>query len=83
MRLIVATCAVLASVPALAGTTVAFPISIPHECVELAQREGVPIVISNKYQFAKARIQLALLKDSDPLVRDCRDAVNRARQAAG
>jgi bifunctional DNase/RNase len=83
MRQIIFTLAVVVSSPALAGTTVTFPINIPSECVELAQREGVPIVISNKYQFAKAKIHLARLKDRDPMVRGCREAVDRARQSAG
>jgi hypothetical protein len=67
------------SVPALAGNAVTYPISVPHECVDLANREGVPAVIANKYQAAKARLKLARLKNSDPLVRECRAAIERAR----
>jgi hypothetical protein len=29
--------------------------------------EGVPVVIENRYQAAKARLKLARLKDSEPL----------------
>jgi hypothetical protein len=65
----------------MAGTTVTFPVSIPQECFELAQREGVPVVIENKYQATKAREKLAHLSDRDPLVHGCRSAVERAKQA--
>jgi hypothetical protein len=60
----------------------AFPIYIPQECVALAQREGVPMLIENKYQAAKARYKLYRLTTSDPLVRECRAAVDRVRRAA-
>jgi len=33
--------------PAIAASTVTFPVSVPQECMELAQREGVPTVISS------------------------------------
>ena len=69
----------LLAFPAQAETT--FPISVPQECMELAQREGVPIVISSKYEATKARIKLARLPDSDPLVQECRAAVARAKTA--
>ena len=61
-----------------AGT---FPVSIPQECVELAQREGVPVVMESKYQAAKAKLKLARMSNRDPLVRECRAAVIRAQQA--
>ena len=51
------------------------------ECFELAQREGVPTVLQNRYQATKAKVKLASLSNSDPLVRDCRAAVKRAQQA--
>jgi hypothetical protein len=38
-------------------------------------------MIESKFQAVKARIKLARLSDKDPMVRDCRAAVNRARQA--
>ena len=59
-----------------------YPVTIPQECFELAQREGVPTVIENKYQAAKARLKLASMKNSDHLVRECRAAVARAKRAA-
>ena len=54
-----------------------FPVSIPQECVELAQREGVPVVMENRYQATKAKLKLARLSGRDPLVRECRSAVQR------
>ena len=83
MRLIAAVAASFLTVPAMAEVTVTFPISIPQECVELAQRHGVPIIITSRYQAAKAKIKLGRLKDSDPMVHECREAVERARGAAG
>ena len=66
---------------ALAGT-MAFPVYVPQECIALAQREGMPTVIENKYQAAKAKYKLYRLSKRDPLVRDCREAVDRIRSAA-
>jgi hypothetical protein len=67
------------SAPAIAESI--FPVSIPSECVELAQREGVPVVINNKYEAAKAKFKLARLSGRDPVVAQCRAAVERARIA--
>jgi hypothetical protein len=74
--------ALLISFPCHAEPAVTFPIAVPQECVELAQREGVPLVIENRYHATKARLKLARLKDSDPMVHECRAAVERAKQAA-
>ena len=71
---------VLVSYAATAGAA-SFPIYVPQECIVLAQREGVPIIIENSVQAAKAKFKLYRLKGSDPLVRECRDAVRRARTA--
>jgi hypothetical protein len=67
------------STPAVAESI--FPVSIPQECVELANREGVPTLIENKYQAAKAKVKLYRLSNRDPLVRDCKQAVDRMRSA--
>ena len=77
MRQLLTALAILISSPAfaLAEVAVTFPVSIPLECVELARREGVPIVIENKYQATRAKIKLARLSGRDPLVRECRAAV--------
>ena len=69
---------ILAAGPAVAKDF--YPIVVPGECYELAQREGVPVVISNRYEALKAKVKLARLRESDPMVRVCREAVNRARQ---
>jgi hypothetical protein len=79
MRLIAAAIALATTTPAFAE--VSFPISVPQECFELAQREGVPTVIQNKYQATRAQVKLASMSGRDPLVRDCRAAVKRAQQA--
>jgi hypothetical protein len=67
----------IANESAWAGS-VSFPISVPPECISLAQREGVPTMIENRYQAAKARLKLARLNGSDPMVQECRAAVKRA-----
>jgi hypothetical protein len=80
MRLLTAAMMLVAVTPAMAeGTT--FPVSIPQECVELAQREGVPVVMENRYQATKAKLKLARLSGRDPLVRECRAAVERQKAA--
>lgn len=68
--------------PIASAGSILFPIYIPQECVSLARREGVPAVISNKYEAAKAKFKLARLKASDPLAQECRAAVKRAQRAA-
>jgi hypothetical protein len=70
---------VISAGPAMAESI--FPISIPGECIELAQREGVPVVINSKYEAAKAKLKLARLSSHDPLVTQFRAAVERARLA--
>jgi hypothetical protein len=79
MRLMAAALMFVFSTPAMAE--VAYPVSIPQECVVLANREGVPTVIENKYQAAKAKLKLYRLSNRDPLVRDCRQAVDRMKAA--
>jgi hypothetical protein len=70
----------LVTVPAIAASS-PFPVSVPQECFELAQREGVPVLIENRYQATKAKIKLARMSNRDPLVRECRAAVSRAQEA--
>ena len=81
MRLSTAALALLITTP-VAAESVQFPITIPQECFELAQREGVPTVIENKMQATRAKLKLAQMRNSDHLVRECRAAVHRAQQAA-
>jgi hypothetical protein len=82
MRALVFATSVLLSAPAAAEVVVHYPVTIPQECFELAQREGVPTVIENKYQAARARLKLANMRNSDHLVRECRAAVARVTRAA-
>lgn len=78
MRLRIATAIVFAAVyPAQAE--IKYPMPIPSECYELAQREGVSTVINSKWEATKARLRLARMRSSDPLVRQCKEAVARAK----
>ena len=77
MRLMTAALTFALSTPAAAQ--VVYPVSIPQECVELANREGVPVMIENRYQAAKAKLKLYRLSNRDPLVRECRQAVERQK----
>ena len=80
MRLMTAAALTLSlSLPAAAESI--FPVSVPQECVELANREGVPTLIQNRYQAAKAKLKLYRLSTRDPMVRECRQAVDRMRAA--
>ena len=81
MRFRTTALALLISTPVAAESS-RFPITIPQECFELAQREGVPTVIENQYQATKAKLKLAQMRNSDHLVRECRAAVHRAQEAA-
>ena len=47
MRLVATALMLVVTSPAMAEV-ITFPISIPQECFELAQREGVPVVIESK-----------------------------------
>lgn len=81
MRIFVILLAVVVSAPAMAAD-VAYPLTIPQECFELAQRDGVDTVMSDRYQAAKAKYKLARLSGRDPMVQECREAVKRAHKAA-
>ena len=72
----------VAASAATAAEAVTYPISIPQECVELAQREGQPLVIESRVQAVRARYKLARLSGKDPLVIQCRAAVERYRAQA-
>jgi hypothetical protein len=83
MRFVLTALVTMQAVPAFAGNSVTYPVAIPQECVVLAQREGVPTLIENRFQAARARVKLARLKNGDPLVSECKAAVDRAKVAAG
>lgn len=78
MRLMTAAALIVAS-STLAAAEGIYPVSVPSECVELANREGVPTVIENRYQALKAKVKLYRLSARDPMVRECRQAVDRMR----
>ena len=80
MRFRTAALALVIATP-VAAESVKFPITIPQECFELAQREGVPTVLENRVQATRAKLKLASLRNSDHLVRECRAAVHRAQEA--
>jgi len=80
MRLVTAAALTIAF-STLAAAEGMYPVSVPSECVELANREGVPTVIENRYQAMKAKVKLYRLSTRDPMVRECRQAVDRMRAA--
>jgi len=72
----------VAALPAYASMDVTFPLSIPVECMALAQREHVPMVLENKVEAVRVRTKLARMKDSDPLVSQCKEAVASLQNSA-
>jgi hypothetical protein len=60
-----------------AAEAVRYPVAIPGGCVALAEREGYQTMISSRWEGIKARAKLARMKNSDPLVRQCKDAVTQ------
>jgi hypothetical protein len=83
MRLLLALTVIFVSSAAIAEDLLVYPVSIPQECVQLAQREGVPVILKNERQARHARAKLAQLDDGDPSVRECRQAVRRAMAQYG
>ena len=63
----------------MAAKTITYPVIIPQECAQLAKREHVPVVIDNRYQALKAQSKLARLSKADPMVAQCKEAVERLR----
>lgn len=83
MRSLLALTVGFVSSAALAQESFVYPVSIPQECVQLAQREGVPVIIKNERQAKHARTKLSQLNDNDPSVRECRQAVRKAMAEYG
>ena len=73
---------VFASTSAMAEAKITYPVSVPQECVPLAMREGVPTVITSRFQGLKAKAKLARLSSKDPMVVECRAAVDRMKKSA-
>jgi hypothetical protein len=65
----------LTDVACSASEAVNYPVAIPSGCVALAEREGYPTMIASRWEGIKARAKLARMRTSDPLVRQCKDAV--------
>jgi hypothetical protein len=65
-----------------ANSPITYPVSIPLECAQLAEREHVPAVITNRYQALKAHYKLARLNKADLLVVQCKEAVERLKAGA-
>jgi hypothetical protein len=68
----------LTDVACSAGEAISYPVAIPAGCMALAQREGYPTLIGNRWEGVKARAKLARMKNTDPLVQQCKDAVSQA-----
>jgi bifunctional DNase/RNase len=58
-RLFTAALFTLTAAPSWAVDDVTFPVSIPSECMALAQREHVPIVLENKVEAVRVKVKLA------------------------
>jgi hypothetical protein len=79
MRLPIITLALVATSPAFADYTINYPISIPSECIAVAQREHVPTVMNSKFEATKAALKLDKLSDRDPIVFQCKQSVARLK----
>ena len=80
MKLLVLTLALATATPAFAGGLFSiFPASIPTECVTVAQRERVPIVMKSKDEAIQAAMKLERLDARDPAVAQCRQTVSRLK----
>jgi hypothetical protein len=82
MRILIAAFVLFVSQPVAADPANLYPVSIPQECVQLAEREHASVVIENRYQALKAEYKLARLSKADPMVAQCREAVDRLRAAS-
>lgn len=60
---------------------IVYPVAIPSECVDLAERKGEPIVMENKRQALKTKARLWTLSNRERGVADCRAAVKRLERA--
>ena len=69
----------LAASPAMAGGLVSFPVAIPQECVAVAQRERVPVMMNSKVEAVQAALKLERLNDRDPTVLQCKQTVARLK----
>jgi hypothetical protein len=82
MRSLIAAFIVSLSQPLAAEPALVYPVSVPQECIQLAEREHVSVVIANRYQALKAEYKLGRLNRTDPIVAQCKDAVERLKAAS-
>jgi hypothetical protein len=82
MRILIAAFVLSLSQPLAAEPAIVYPVSIPQECVQLAEREHVSVLIANRYQALKAEYKLSRLSRADPMVAQCKDAVVRLKAAS-
>lgn len=82
MRILIAAFMLSLSQPLAAEPAIVYPVSIPQECVQLAEREHVSVLIANRYQALKAEYKLSRLSRADPMVAQCKDAVERLKAAS-
>jgi hypothetical protein len=68
----------LTGVACSASEAIHYPVAIPDGCFALAEREGYSTMIASRWEGIKARAKLARMKNSDQLVRQCKDAVAQA-----
>lgn len=70
---------------ALSGTAMAataeMNITVPYECMALAQRNGVEVVIHGRLELARAVLKLSRAKASAPDVSECRAAIRMIRRS--
>jgi hypothetical protein len=76
--LLILTVHLLTGIACSAAEAIQYPMNIPDGCFALAQRKSYPTVIASRWEGVKARAKLARMKDSDPLVHQCRVAVAQA-----
>jgi hypothetical protein len=82
MRVLIGAVLLTFSTPLAAKPAVSYPVQVPQECAQLAEREHVPVVIENRYQALKAEYRLARLSKADPMVAQCKEAVERLKAAS-
>jgi hypothetical protein len=82
MRILITAFVLGLSQPAAAELAISYPVPVPQECAQLAEREHVPVVIENRYQALKAEYKLARLSNADPIVAQCKEAVARLKAAS-
>jgi hypothetical protein len=82
MRVLTGAVLLTLSTPLAAEPAISYPVQVPQECAQLAEREHVPVVIANRYQALKAEYKLARLSRTDPMVAQCKEAVERLKAAS-